>query len=139
MWHDSYDQAAPSSTASSVGKVERILGYTFLNPRLLEEALTHPSFANATFSYQRLEFVGDAALSLAMTNHLYFSHPDLGPGHLSTLRSANISTEKLARAALRHGLYPLLRRNSPKLDKQVRISRSISTVHNYLLRFTVYL
>ncbi|KAF3328843.1 ribonuclease 3-like protein 2-like isoform X1 [Carex littledalei] len=108
-----------SDPASCVREAERILGYSFLKPKLLEQALTHSSFSNGTTSYERLEFVGDAALNLAMTNYLYLSHPDLGPGHISTLRSANVSTEKLARVAVRHGIYPLVLRNSPKLDKQV--------------------
>ncbi|KAJ4794400.1 hypothetical protein LUZ62_045646 [Rhynchospora pubera] len=116
-----YDQLDPNPnpTALMCTEAERILGYSFRNPRLLEEALTHSSFSDGSVSYQRLEFVGDAALNLAVTNYLYSSHPDLGPGHLSALRSANISTEKLARVAVRHGIYALVRRNSPKLDRQV--------------------
>lgn len=116
-----------SDPASCVKEAERILGYSFLKPKLLEQALTHSSFSNGTASYERLEFVGDAALNLAMTNYLYLSHPDLGPGHISTLRSANVSTEKLARVAVRHRIYPLVLRNSPKLDKQVRCTSHLKS------------
>uniref|UniRef100_A0A452XC47 RNase III domain-containing protein n=3 Tax=Aegilops tauschii subsp. strangulata TaxID=200361 RepID=A0A452XC47_AEGTS len=98
----------------AAARVERLLQYQFNNRSLLEEALTHQSFAAA--SYQRLEFVGDAALGLAFSNFLYLTNPTVGPGALSTLRAANISTEKLARVAVRHDLYPLLRRNCPRLD-----------------------
>ncbi|KAM3192753.1 hypothetical protein ACQJBY_069760 [Aegilops geniculata] len=98
----------------AAARVERLLQYQFNNRSLLEEALTHQSFAAA--SYQRLEFVGDAALGLAFSNFLYLTNPTVGPGGLSTLRAANISTEKLARVAVRHDLYPLLRRNCPRLD-----------------------
>uniref|UniRef100_A0A8R7V9V6 Uncharacterized protein n=2 Tax=Triticum urartu TaxID=4572 RepID=A0A8R7V9V6_TRIUA len=101
----------------AAARVERLLQYQFNNRSLLEEALTHQSFAGgAAGSYQRLEFVGDAALGLAFSNFLYLTNPTVGPGALSTLRAANISTEKLARVAVRHDLYPLLRRNCPRLD-----------------------
>jgi hypothetical protein len=102
--------------AEAAARVERLLEYRFNDRSLLEEALTHQSFNGGAVSYQRLEFVGDAALGLAFTNYLYLTNPTLGPGALSSLRAANISTEKLARVAVRHGLYPLLRRNCPRLD-----------------------
>nr|CAD1820691.1 unnamed protein product [Ananas comosus var. bracteatus] len=106
--------------SAAVARVERLLGYGFRDRRLLREALTHPSAAaESGRSYQRLEFVGDAALGLAFSNYLYLTNPDVGPGSLSVLRAANISTEKLARVAVRHRLYPLLRRNSPRLDQLV--------------------
>ncbi|OQU77743.1 hypothetical protein SORBI_3009G096100 [Sorghum bicolor] len=102
--------------AEAAVRVERLLRYQFCDRALLEEALTHQSFSDGAFSYQRLEFVGDAALGLAFSNFLYLTNPTLGPGALSTLRAANISTEKLARVAVRHDLYPLLRRKCARLD-----------------------
>ncbi|KAG2628639.1 ribonuclease 3-like protein 2 [Panicum virgatum] len=102
--------------AEAAVRVERLLRYQFRDRALLEEALTHQSFSDAVASYQRLEFVGDAALGLAVTNFLYLTNPTLGPGALSTLRAANVSTEKLARVAVRHDLYPLLRRKCARLD-----------------------
>ncbi|KAJ9153816.1 hypothetical protein P3X46_027217 [Hevea brasiliensis] len=111
----------PPSTEmeASVLAVERILNYSFKNKRLLEEALTHSSFADSA-SYQRLEFVGDAALGLALSNHVFLAYPQLDPGQLSLLRAANISTEKLARVAIRHGLYGFVRHNASSLDDKVR-------------------
>ncbi|KAJ6819856.1 ribonuclease 3-like protein 2 [Iris pallida] len=103
---------------AAVAEVEDLLGYRFSDASLIAEALTHSSDAEHA-SYQRLEFVGDAALGLAFTNYFYLTNPSLGPGQLSVLRAANISTEKLARVAVRHGLYRFLRRNSPKLDQMV--------------------
>ncbi|KAI4388198.1 hypothetical protein MLD38_000551 [Melastoma candidum] len=99
----------------SVKAVEKILNYTFANKKLLEEALTHSSCDDYP-SYQRLEFVGDAALGLAVANHVFLAYPRLDPGELSLLRSANVSTEKLARVAVRHGLYSFVRRNAGALD-----------------------
>ncbi|KAG6487135.1 ribonuclease 3-like protein 2 [Zingiber officinale] len=107
-----------SDMLAAVVEVQRLLGYTFRQPSLLVDALTHPSFADHP-SYQRLEFVGDAALGLAFTNFLYLTNPDLGPGKLSSLRSVNVSTEKLARVAVRHRLFRLLRHNSPLMDQTV--------------------
>nr|CAB3461873.1 unnamed protein product [Digitaria exilis] len=100
----------------AAARVERLLRYQFRDRALLEEALTHQSFSDTATSYQRLEFLGDSALGLAFTNFLYLTNPTLGPGALSTLRAANVSTEKLARVAVRHDLYPLLRRKCPRLD-----------------------
>lgn len=106
-------------------QVQFIIGYSFNNLSLLEEALSHSSHP-CRVSYQRLEFVGDAVLNLAFTNFVFLTNPSVGPGALSLLRAANISTEKLARVAIRHDFYRYLRRNSPTLDSMVLINHSIS-------------
>ncbi|KAL7249231.1 hypothetical protein ACSBR1_011395 [Camellia fascicularis] len=103
----------------SVRAIEQLLNYRFNDKKLLEEALTHPSCTDSP-SYQRLEFVGDAALGIAISNFIFLAYPDLLPGQLTLLRSANVSTEKLARAAVRHGLYKYVRRNAAALDEKVR-------------------
>ncbi|CAJ2655827.1 unnamed protein product [Trifolium pratense] len=74
---------------ASLAAVEQIIGYTFRNKKLLEEALTHTSDPKAV-SYECLEFAGDAVLGLAIN---------------SLVRAAYVSTEKLGRAAVRHGLH----------------------------------
>ncbi|KAJ3694480.1 hypothetical protein LUZ60_009960 [Juncus effusus] len=105
---------------SAVCEVETLLGYSFLNPKLLEEALTHSSFSDGSCSsYERLEFLGDAALSLAISRYLHLTYPSRGPGPLTILRSANVSTETFARVAVRHMLYSFVRRKCPTLDSQV--------------------
>uniref|UniRef100_A0A2N9IK17 RNase III domain-containing protein n=1 Tax=Fagus sylvatica TaxID=28930 RepID=A0A2N9IK17_FAGSY len=107
--------------ASWIRPVEEILDHSFKNKTLLEEALTHSSFiSESRKSYQRLEFIGDAALGLALSNHVYLIYPDLDPGQLSLLRAANISTEKLARVAVRHGLYRFLRHNAASLRNKIK-------------------
>ncbi|KAK8479463.1 hypothetical protein V6N13_134092 [Hibiscus sabdariffa] len=80
---------------ASIDAVEWILNYRFREKQHLENALTHSSCSEST-SYERLEFVGDAALNLAFTNHVYLVYPNLDPGQLSSIRADNISTEKLA-------------------------------------------
>ncbi|CAL5390409.1 unnamed protein product [Camellia sinensis] len=103
----------------SVRAIEQLLNYRFNDKKLLEAVLTHPSYTDSP-SYQRLEFVGDAALGLAISDSIFLAYPDLRPGQLSLLRSANISTEKLARAAVKHGLYKYVRHNAAPLDEKVR-------------------
>ncbi|XVE50706.1 hypothetical protein DITRI_Ditri01bG0184700 [Diplodiscus trichospermus] len=111
--------SSPFRTEASVAAVERILNYSFRDKRLLEEALTHSSYSEST-SYQRLEFVGDAALGLALTNHVFLTYPKLDPGELSLIRAANISTEKLARVAIKHRLFQFVRHNAAGLEHKVR-------------------
>ncbi|KAG8386099.1 hypothetical protein BUALT_Bualt03G0113800 [Buddleja alternifolia] len=104
---------------ASMRAVENLLGYRFKNKKFLEEALTHPSYTDSA-SYQRLEFVGDAALGLAVSNFVFLSYPDADPGKLSLVRAANVSTENLARVAVRHQLYKYVRHNATGLDEKVR-------------------
>ncbi|XP_058781618.1 ribonuclease 3-like protein 2 [Vicia villosa] len=96
---------------ASVSAVEKIIGYTFQTKKLLEQALTHTSYPESV-SYERLEFVGDAVLGLAISNHLFLAYSSVDPGTLSLLRAANVSTEKLARAAVRNGLHRYVRHNT---------------------------
>ncbi|KAL2483734.1 Ribonuclease 3-like protein 2 [Forsythia ovata] len=104
--------------ADSVRAVEKLLNYNFSDKKLLEEALTHSSYTGSA-SYQRLEFVGDSALGLAITNYIFLAYPEVDPGKLSLVRASNISTEKLARVAIRHGLYKYVRHNATALDEKV--------------------
>lgn len=115
----SEERHVDASMRGAVLALEALLAYRFRKPKLLVDALTHSSWPEDA-SYERLEFVGDAVLGLAITNHLFLANPDLDPGKLSLLRAANISTEKLARVAVRHGLYHYVRRNAPALDEKVR-------------------
>jgi ribonuclease-3 len=67
----------------------------------LEEALTHPSYANeaAAADNQRLEFLGDAVLGLCISELLTDRHPTADEGKLTRLRSALVNAEALARWA----------------------------------------
>ncbi|XP_050246830.1 ribonuclease 3-like protein 2 isoform X2 [Quercus robur] len=113
---------ASDDMESSIRSVEEILSYRFKNKSLLKEALTHSSYNNGESfkSYQRLEFVGDAVLGLAISNYVFLAYPNLEPGQLSSLRAANISTEKLARVAVRHGLHRFIRHNAASLHDKVK-------------------
>ncbi|KAF3613892.1 Ribonuclease 3-like protein 2 [Capsicum annuum] len=99
--------------------MEQLLKYQFKNRKLLEEALTHSSYPNSSsINYQRLAFIGDASLSLAISSYFFVTYPEIDCGKLTDLRAVNVSTEKLARVAVRHGLYNYLRRDSAVLDEK---------------------
>lgn len=104
--------------STNLDVVEKILGYEFNNKNLLEEAFTHSSLGE-TYSYERLEYVGDAVLNLLYSMEHYSSYPNLPPGPLTLLRAANVDTEKLARVSIKHGFHRFLRHNKPLLDDQV--------------------
>ena len=79
------------------------LGYNFKNIKLLETALTHPSYGGDHHvpHYQRLEFLGDAVLELAISRHLYFEFPEVDEGKLTRIRAGLVREETLCRAARR--------------------------------------
>ncbi len=81
-----------------------ILGHSFTNRTLLQQALTHPSYLNearqeGAADYQRLEFLGDAVLGLLLADLLYQQFPGLSEGDLSRLRSSLVDQPRLARLA----------------------------------------
>ena len=82
------------------------LGLDFNDPDLLTEALVHSSYVNehpegTTESNERLEFLGDAVLSLVMSEALFKRHRYEPEGVLTTRRAAIVSTRGLARIARR--------------------------------------
>ena len=80
-------------------KLERILGVRFKNTALLEEALTHKSFAMEAGGHvpfnERLEFLGDSILSAAVAHYLFNKYPDVDEGRLSQLKSMLVSRPSL--------------------------------------------
>lgn len=109
----------PTLLPPPLEEVEKILGYKFKKLELLEQALTHHSYESKEVSYERLEYVGDTVLNLLITKDQYFMYPDLLPGPLTRLRSANVDTEKLARVAMRLELHKFLRHRMQLLEKQI--------------------
>ena len=91
--------------------LEERLGHVFQNRKLLETALTHPSFGGDHHvpHYQRLEFLGDAVLELAVSRYLYFELPEVDEGKLTRIRAALVREESLNRAAQRIGLGEFIR------------------------------
>ena len=91
--------------------LEERLGHAFQNRKLLETALTHPSFGGDHHvpHYQRLEFLGDAVLELAVSRYLYYELPEVDEGKLTRIRAALVREESLNRAAQRIGLGEFIR------------------------------
>jgi len=88
------------------------LGLVFSDYALLEEALTHRSYLNehkdAKAHNERLEFLGDAVLELAVTHFLFMKYPSKPEGELTAFRSALVNTVSLAESADAIGLNDLL-------------------------------
>jgi len=81
--------------------IAEALNYTFKDESLLITALTHPSYGSdhGVEHYQRLEFLGDAVLQMAITRHLFEKHPDVGEGRLTRARASIVCETSLAKAA----------------------------------------
>jgi ribonuclease-3 len=72
-------------------------------------ALTHPAFARTRAeSFERLEFLGDSVLGLAITDGLFERYPDLPEGELTRLRAAVVSRESCADVARVNDLGPAM-------------------------------
>jgi ribonuclease-3 len=108
--------------------LESRIQYKFRNSLLLAEALTHPSLAYESqrphFDNQRLEFLGDAVLQLAVTEALFKLFPDATEGHLTKLRSRVVSRKALARfaMAINLGEYVLLGKGEESTGGRRRLS-----------------
>lgn len=84
---------------SSLKDFEKKLGYSFKNIALLENALTHSSFANESKgrakSNERLEFLGDAVLSIVVSDYIFLNCPDYPEGELTKLRASLVCERTL--------------------------------------------
>lgn len=95
-------------------ELERGLGYRFQDQRLLENALTHSSYANerrdGRTSNERLEFLGDSILGFVVAEFLYRTHPNQPEGDLTRIRADLVCERNLAKAAgsIRLGEFLLL-------------------------------
>ena len=90
-------------------ELEKKLNYTFRNPALLSEALSHSSYANEhrsshLNSNERLEFLGDSVLGFVTAEFLFTQHPDLPEGDLTRIRAALVCEQSLYEVAKKLGL-----------------------------------
>lgn len=95
-------------------ELEKGLGYIFQNKQLLENALTHSSYANerrdGRKNNERLEFLGDSILGFVVADYLYSTNPDRPEGDLTRIRADLVCERNLAKAAgtIRLGEFLLL-------------------------------
>ena len=89
--------------------LEIAIGYRFRNISLLQNALTHSSYANerwhnSLLSNERLEFLGDSVLGMLVAEYLYRNFPDRPEGELTRMRADMVCEQTLAAVANRIGL-----------------------------------
>ena len=129
------DVETPSG--GDLAALESRLAHTFQNPELLQRALTHRSYANEhgdrPADNEVLEFLGDAALGLVVSDILCTEHAHLNEGEMSKLKSYLVSAETLGRLANELGLgsFVLLGRGEEKTlgrEKQSILANSFEAL-----------
>lgn len=96
-------------STQALEELEGIIGYKFQTIGVLQEAVTHSSFANENRNQQmkdneRLEFLGDAILDLIVSEYLFKKHPDMPEGDLSKIRASIVCEASLAKVARENAL-----------------------------------
>ncbi len=80
-------------------ELQESIGYSFHNPELLTEAMTHSSYAHEQHKgmkyNERLEFLGDAVLSIVVSDYIYKHCPELPEGELTKLRASLVCEKSL--------------------------------------------
>ncbi len=91
------------------------LGHVFAAPQVLEDALTHPSLAGARqrkkggAPYERLEFLGDRVLGLAIAEWIYETFPHADEGEMAKRHAALVNRDALRSVAVEIGLAQFVR------------------------------
>lgn len=113
---------------NNFSSLSALLAYTFKNPSLLQQALTHRS-AHPVHN-ERLEFIGDSIVNLIIGEALYHSHPEQSEGELSRWRAALVQRETLAEIGLEWQLdqYMILGPGEKKTGGQNRPSNLANAV-----------
>ncbi|MCK4415594.1 MAG: hypothetical protein KAU84_00430 [Thermoplasmatales archaeon] len=92
--------------------LQKKIGYTFSNKKLLEESLTHKTYAfeaNIPLEYnERLEFLGDSILNFIVAEQLYKSNRYFSEGELTRRRSIGVNNNFLANKAKNLGIGKFL-------------------------------
>lgn len=93
---------ASSTYDIQIDKAEDILGHKFSNRSLIQTAITHPSAAEidtVKYSYERLEFLGDAVLGVIVVKAAYLAYEDLDEGGLTRIKVSLVSGQTLSKVA----------------------------------------
>ncbi len=99
--------SALGSSATQLQSLQQRLGYSFVQPGLLQRALTHKSFG--LDHYERLEFLGDAVLDLGISDLLYRRFARSAEGDLTRVRAHLVRQDMLHQLAVQLGLPAVLR------------------------------
>lgn len=92
------------SDVNNFSKFEEKIGLNFKDKSLLRQAFIHRSYLNENPSLalkhnERLEFLGDAVLEMAVTDHLYYKYPKKTEGEMTALRAALVNSNTLSEVA----------------------------------------
>lgn len=103
------------SFSENIGAIERTIGYTFKDKSILQQSLTHKSYANenkqkADSYNERMEFLGDAVLELVVCEYLYYTFRESTEAELTKIKSYAVKESTLAQVArtLKIGNYLFL-------------------------------
>ncbi len=94
-----------------MSEAEKKIGYEFKNISLLEEALTHSSYANEkkTKSNERLEFLGDSVLSIIISDYIFRKNRGVNEGDLTKYRAILVCEHSLAEISKKISLGSLIK------------------------------
>jgi ribonuclease-3 len=100
-----------SERESELSRFCQDLGVHFTDLHLLDRALTHSSATGGdpVEHYESLEFIGDAALDLAVSQIAFTNHPGLSPGEYTQIRSQVVNNDALERVAKQLKISPFIR------------------------------
>lgn len=89
---------------------EKNIKYSFNNKKLLEEALTHTSYAyeNKVKSYERLEYLGDSILEFIISEYLFLKYENLSEGEMTKVRANVVCEDTLYEIAKKHNFSDFL-------------------------------
>jgi ribonuclease III len=122
-------RVAMARPKADLSVLEGSLGYIFRNRLPLERALTHISALKTTAAggpnYQRLEFLGDRVLGLAIAELLYRSYPEASEGELSRRLAHLVRRETCAEVALEWNLGPYIRLGQGEIAAGLRKKEAI--------------
>ena len=127
-----------------MGELEKTVGYTFQDPKLLELALTHSSYAHEHYAgkrhdNERLEFLGDAVLELVSSVYLFHNYNEYPEGELTKLRASIVCEQSLAMCAEAISLGKYLRLGNGEDSTGGRLRASITSDAMEALIGAIYL
>ena len=127
-----------------MGELEKTVGYTFQDPKLLELALTHSSYAHEHYAgkrhdNERLEFLGDAVLELVSSDYLFHNYNEYPEGELTKLRASIVCEQSLAMCAEAISLGKYLRLGNGEGSTGGRLRASITSDAMEALIGAIYL
>lgn len=139
MMKNKRSQNSPYTTPNNpYTTLEKALGYSFKDKRLLEQALTHKS-CKLALNNERLEFLGDAVLGLVIGELLYHKFHQYDEGKLSKLRASIVSAHGFTKLAKAIALQDYLRVSSSEEISNGREKPSILSSAFEALMAGVYL